>query len=113
MTRHALMRFRMADTAWTAADFGGDEKLFRMINILLNCVVNDHRSTQENLGRCHSAAQAEAVRHVLLNLPYEDTYNRACVTILECSESSDTFPSPEEWKRWDAAAQAIREFEQD
>ncbi len=103
----------MADTAWTAADFGGDTDLFSKIQRILVCVVESDRATQENLGRLLAEHQQESYRRSIMGLTYDNTYDRAMNAILECSESSDTFPSPEEWKRWDAAAQAIREFEQD
>lgn len=87
---------------WTAADFGGDTELFQMINRIILA------SNGENAEYCFARLfeRVQGTKHWAV-------YERACDTILECAEASDAFPSEEEWRRWDKAAEAIRNFDRE
>jgi len=92
----------MSETAgrWTAADFGGNTELFQMINRVVGV------SNGENADHCF----LRLFERVQGNVHWA-VYERACDTILECVEASDAFPSVEEWERWNAAAELIRNFD--
>lgn len=94
----------MSETAgrWTAADFGGDTELFGMIQSLLACVSEDEDRTMENIATIFRGITSASEGAM---------FNDACDTIFECTEASDAFPSEEEWQRWSAAADALRNFD--
>jgi len=100
---------------WTAADFGGNTELFRMINRILWCVTTSEYNTTANLDRLLSQVQNTSAWQTRAGMKVTegDLYNSACNTILECAEASDAFPSEEEWRRWDKAAEAIRNFDRE
>jgi len=101
--------------AWTAADFGGDTELFQMISRILACVTPSEYTTDANLTRLLIQVQTTSAWQVRggMSVTEGDIYNRACDTILECAEASDAFPSEEEWRRWDKAADALRNFDRE
>lgn len=87
---------------WTAADFGGDTVLFGMIQRLIACVSEDEEETMENI---------RGIFQSITSASEGATFNDACDAIFECTEASDVFPSEEEWRRWSAAADALRNFD--
>ena len=93
-----------ASGRWTAADFNGDSVLFGMIQRLIACVSEseDEDRTMENIA---------AIFRGITSASEGATFNDACDAIFECTEASDAFPSVEEWRRWSAAADALRNFD--
>jgi hypothetical protein len=87
---------------WTAADFGGDTVLFGMIERLLSCVSESEEETMENI---------RGIFQSITSASESATFDEACDTIFECTEASDGFPSEEEWRRWSAAADALRNLD--
>lgn len=107
----------MSETAgrWTAADFGGNTELFRMINRILWCIAPSEYDTNGNLDRLLVQVQNASAWQVRAGIEVTegDLYNSAWSTILECAEASDAFPSEEEWQRWNNAAEALRNSDRD
>jgi hypothetical protein len=91
-----------ASGRWTAADFGGDTELFGMIERIIACVSEDEDRTMENIA---------TIFRGITSASESATFDEACDAIFECTEASDGFPSEEEWRRWSAAADALRNFD--
>lgn len=90
------------ESRWTAEDFGGDTELFGMIERLLACVSESEEETMENI---------RGIFQSITSANESATFDEACDAIFECTEACETFPSVEEWQRWSAAADALRNFD--